>query len=55
MSLYDAIEQQGIEKGIELTIMNGYRIGLTVDQLAKQSGWEKEDIIKFLKSKGLLK
>ena len=63
MSLYDAIEQQGIEKGlelgmekgIELSITNGYRIGLTVDQLAKQSGWEKEDIIKFLKSKGLLK
>ena len=63
MSLYDAIEQQGIEKGIhqgmekgiELSITNGYQIGLTIDQLAKQSGWDKEDVVKLLKSKGLLK
>ncbi|MEA1885356.1 MAG: hypothetical protein U9N62_12695 [Thermotogota bacterium] len=53
MTIADVLRKEGIEKGIERgkeeTAINFYKLGLTIDQIAKGTGIDKEKLKEILK------
>jgi predicted transposase/invertase (TIGR01784 family) len=49
MTIADVLRKEGIEKGKEETAVNLYKMGLTLDQIAKGTGIDKEKLKEILK------
>lgn len=54
MSTYDLILQEGMEKGMEKMIINGYQKGFTLDMLSSMAELSVAKIEKILNKYGLI-